>query len=70
MVGGGGAFLLLDLWLAERSVWLPWALSAAFRLRRRRHPHWEAKAVAGCLAHDSVSKNTSTEMQAYARASV
>lgn len=26
--------------------------------RGRRHPHWEAKAVAGCLAHDSVSKNT------------
>lgn len=66
----GGGVLLSDLWLAERCASLPWTPSAAFRLRRRRHPRWEAKAVAGCLAHDSVSKNTSTETQAYAHASV
>lgn len=67
---GGGGVPLSDLWLAERCASLPWTPSAAFRLQRRRHPRWEAKAVAGCLAHDSVSKNTSTETQAYAHASV
>lgn len=62
--------LLTDLWLGEKYGLLPLIVSSSPRARKAAGERQEVNAVDGCLTPDIMSKNTSTERQAYARALV